>query len=167
MKKLFLLLTIAVLTACNTEDEKPTSISAVYTGKLTVTSNASPDAKPYESENNIRFEIAEAADGTFNLTMHDIRFAEAMPRPLTIVLPSLRYGDVAGDGFEQIYSTVDPIVPYIGGKPFDSFKILEFRGAYPESGTRLDISFTCKNPQIPVGDEPLDHKAFFSGTLAD
>lgn len=166
MKRIFLLLTLAALTACNTEEEKPTSTSAVYTGRLTVTSNASPDAAAFSLE-NIRFAIAETSDGTFNLTMHDIRFAEAMPRPLTIVLPSLRYGDVAGDGFEQIYSTVDPVVPYIGGKPFQSFQILGFTGAYPESGKRLDISFTCKNPQIPVGDETLDHKAIFTGTLSD
>lgn len=29
----------------------------------------------------------------------------------------------------------------------------------------LEVIFTCRNAQIPVGDETLDHKAVYKGTI--
>lgn len=164
MKKLLILLSFAALTACNSEDDNTqTANSACYTGSLTVTSNTNPAAAPFELS-GVRFEIKESEGGTFDLTMHDISFAQTMPMKLTIVIPALTYGDVAGDGRDRIYSLANPIVPYIGGKPYSAFQIVDFTGDYERSGVRLNISFTCRNPMIPVGDEPLDHKAVFTGT---
>lgn len=165
MKKLLILLTFAALAACNSEeDDNRSSGSACYTGSLTVTSNLSPEAAPFEAD-GVRFEIRKSEDGTFELTMHDIRFAQTMPMKLTIAIPKLVYGDPDGDGTDRVYSLVDPIVPYIGGKPYSAFQIVDFTGDYERTGTVLRIGFTCRNPKIPVGDTMLDHRAVFTGTL--
>ena len=60
-------------------------------------------------------------------------------------------------------STADPIVPYIGGKPYNAFEIPMFTGRLANGG--LEVIFTCRNAQIPVGDETLDHKAVYKGTI--
>ena len=165
MKKLMLLLALAAATACNTEDDRPLTTSAVYTGQLTVTSNNDPDAAPFRME-EARYEMSEAENGTFNLTLHEIRFAETMRMSLTIVLPALRTLSESKRGIYEIVSTATPIVPYIGGKPYEAFEILDFKASFAESGSELRVAFTCRNPQIPVGDERLDHRAVFTGTIA-
>lgn len=164
MKKLLLLLALAVATACNTEDERPLTTSATYAGTLTVTSNASPEAAPF-SMDDARYEMSEGEGGTFNLTMHEIRFAQTMPMSLTIVLPELRTLSESKKGVYEIVSTVTPIVPYIGGKPYAAFEILDFEASFTRSGSELQVAFTCRNPRISVGSESLDHRAVFSGTI--
>ena len=76
-----------------------------------------------------------------------------MPMSLTIVIPELKYEDSDGDGIYELTSTADPIVPYIGGKPYNAFEIPMFTGRLANGG------------QIPVGDETLDHKAVYKGTI--
>lgn len=164
MKKLLILLACLTAAACNTEEEKPQKTSAVYGGTLAVTSNASPEAAPFVLS-GVRFELTEDGGGLLNLTMHEIRFAESMPMALNIVIPTLQ--DTATDekGTYSLRSTEDPIVPYIGGKPYSLFEIDGFTGELSGNGTALDIAFTCRNPKIDVGGEPLDHRACFTGTL--
>lgn len=38
-----------------------------------------------------------------------------------------------------------------------------FTGRLANGG--LEVIFTCRNAQIPVGDETLDHKAVYKGTI--
>lgn len=163
MKKLFLLLVLAAGTACNTEDDTRTPQTANFGGTLTVTSNNTPSAEPFELK-NVHFELAQDEDGTFNMTMHEIRFATTMPMSLNILIPKLEYADTDSDGLYEFRSTVTPIVPYIGGKPYSAFEIPEFESTLTSDG-KLDVMFTCKNDKIPVGGETLDHKAVFHGTL--
>lgn len=161
MKKLLFLFVAAALAACNTEDEEPAAASVSrFDGTLTVTSNGSPDAEPYILTDAI-FEIGDGESGTTDLTMSRIRFAESMPMALTIVIPDL--GFASGAEQTKIYSNPDPIVPYIGGKPYSAFEIPDFEGSY--SNGVLRIVFVCRNPAIPVGDGTLDHTARFEGTL--
>lgn len=164
MKKIFLLLVLAACTACNTEDDtqKPPQ-TAKFGGTLTVTSNNTPSAEPFELK-NVVFEFARDEDGTFNMTMHEIRFASTMPMSLNIVIPKLKYADTDGDGISEFTSTVTPIVPYIGGKPYSAFEIPEFESTLTTGG-KLSVTFTCKNDKIPVGGETLDHKAAYHGTM--
>lgn len=162
MKKLLLLFAFAALAACNTEDEKDTRHNATFSGTLTVTSNQSPSSAPFVAT-NVRFELTEDNDGTFKLTMHEIRFAASMPMALNIVIPALQYRDSNDDGIYELSSTVDPIVPYIGGKPYSAFEIPTFTGRIAENA--LNVIFDCRNPKIPVGGESLDHRAEFRGTL--
>ena len=64
---------------------------------------------------------------------------------------------------------LDNIIPYIGGKPYydpqtgKGFAIPMFTGRLANGG--LEVIFTCRNAQIPVGDETLDHKAVYKGTI--
>lgn len=164
MKKLLLLLVLAAGTACNTEDDTQTSPqTAKFGGTLTVTSNNTPSAEPFELK-NATFELTQDGDGTYNMTMHEIRFATSMPMSLNIVIPKLKYADTDGNGVPEFISTVTPIVPYIGGKPYSAFEIPDFESTLTSDG-KLSVRFTCKNDKIPVGGETLDHKAVFHGTL--
>ena len=74
-----------------------------------------------------------------------------------------------GDGIYELTSTADPIIPYIGGKPYydpqtgKGFAIPMFTGRLANGV--LEVIFTCRNAKIPVGDETLDHKAVYKGTI--
>lgn len=164
MKKFLLLFVLAAATACNTEDDTPKPPqTANFGGTLIVTSNNTPSAEPFELK-NVRFELARDADGTYNMTMHEIRFATTMPMSLNIVIPKLKYAETDGDGIPEFTSTVTPIVPYIGGKPYSAFEIPEFESTLTSDG-KLSVAFTCKNDKIPVGGETLDHRAVYHGTI--
>lgn len=162
MKKLLILLALAACAACNTEDDNDNRQKATFGGTLTVTSNRHPEATPFVAS-NISFELTEDNSGLFKLTMHEVRFAQSMPMSQTIVIPELKYEDSDGDGIYELTSTADPIVPYIGGKPYNAFEIPMFTGRLANGG--LEVIFTCRNAQIPMGDETLDHKAVYKGTI--
>ena len=156
MKKLLILLALAACAACNTEDDNDNRQTATFGGTLTITSNQTPSATPFVT-NNISFELTEDNSGLFKLTMYNVRFAQSMPMSLNIVIPELKYEDSDGDGIYELTSTADPIIPYIGGKPYYD----------PQTGANggLEVIFTCRNAKIPVGDETLDHKAVYKGTI--
>lgn len=161
MKKLLLLLAFAAFAACNTEegskDDAPQSTN--FGGTLTVTSNKTPDAAPFTAS-DVHFELS-GTDNKVILTMHEMRFAASMSMSLTISIPDLT--PEIDKGITTFTSSVDPIVPYIGGKPYDKFQILDFKCVYMAG--ELNVSFTCRNPQIPVGGESLDHKAVYTGHI--
>lgn len=117
MKKLLILLALAACAACNTEDDNDNRQTATFGGTLTITSNQTPSATPFVT-NNISFELTEDNSGLFKLTMYNVRFAQSMPMSLNIVIPELKYEDSDGDGIYELTSTADPIIPYIGGKPY-------------------------------------------------
>ena len=168
MKKLLILLALAACAACNTEDDNDNRQKATFGGTLTITSNQTPSATPFVT-NNISFELTEDNSGLFKLTMYNVRFAQSMPLSLNIVIPELKYEDSDNDGIYELTSTADPIIPYIGGKPYydpqtgKGFAIPMFTGRLANGG--LEVIFTCRNAQIPVGDETLDHKAVYKGTI--
>ena len=122
--------------------------------RLTITSNQTPSATPFVT-NNISFELTEDNSGLFKLTMYNVRFAQSMPMSLNIVIPELKYEDSDGDGIYELTSTADPIIPYIGGKPYydpqtgKGFAIPMFTGRLANGV--LEVIFTCRNAQIPVG----------------
>ena len=132
MKKLLILLALAACAACNTEDDNDNRQTATFGGTLTITSNQTPSATPFVT-NNISFELTEDNSGLFKLTMYNVRFAQSMPMSLNIVIPELKYEDSDGDG--RLANGV------------------------------LEVIFTCRNAKIPVGDETLDHKAVYKGTI--
>lgn len=168
MKKLLLLFALAALAACNTEDEKGDSQSVNFAGTLSVSSVQTPSATPFVMT-DVHFELSDGNKGLLNLTMHEIRFATSMPMSLNIVIPDLDYADNDGDGIFELTSTADPIIPYIGGKPYfnpatgDGFEIADFKATLADG--RLSVSFICRNPKIPVGAETLDHKAEYHGSI--
>ena len=41
-----------------------------------------------------------------------------IPGRRTPFIPELKYEDSDGDGIYELTSTADPIIPYIGGKPY-------------------------------------------------
>lgn len=134
MKKLLILLALAACAACNTEDDNDNRQKATFGGTLTITSNQTPSATPFVT-NNISFELTEDNSGLFKLTMYNVRFAQSMPMSLNIVIPELKYEDSDNDGIYELTSTADPIIPYIGGKPYydpqtgKGFAIPMFTGA--------------------------------------
>ena len=108
MKKLLILLALAACAACNTEDDNDNRQTATFGGTLTITSNQTPSATPFVT-NNISFELTEDNSGLFKLTMYNVRFAQSMPMSLNIVIPELKYEDSDGDGIYELTSTADPI----------------------------------------------------------
>ena len=168
MKKLLILLALAACAACNTEDDNDNRQTATFGGTLTITSNQNPEAAPFEAS-DVTFELSEDNSGLFKLTMHEVRFTSSMPMSLNIVIPELKYEDSDGDGIYELTSTADPIIPYISGKPrYDpqtgtGFAIPMFTGRLANGG--LEVIFTCRNADQPVGDETLDHKAVYKGTI--
>ena len=110
MKKLLILLALAACAACNTEDDNDNRQTATFGGTLTITSNQTPSATPFVT-NNISFELTEDNSGLFKLTMYNVRFAQSMPMSLNIVIPELKYEDSDGDGIYELTSTADPISP--------------------------------------------------------
>ena len=88
MKKLLILLALAACAACNTEDDNDNRQTATFEGTLTITSNQTPSATPFVT-NNISFELTEDNSGLFKLTMYNVRFAQSMPMSLNIVIPEL------------------------------------------------------------------------------
>ena len=88
MKKLLILLALAACAACNTEDDNDNRQTATFGGTLTITSNQTPSATPFVT-NNISFELTEDNSGLFKLTMYNVRFAQSMPMSLNIVIPEL------------------------------------------------------------------------------
>ena len=153
MKKLLILLALAACAACNTEDDNDNRQTATFGGTLTITSNQTPSATPFVT-NNISFELTEDNSGLFKLTMYNVRFAQSMPMSLNIVIPELKYEDSDGDGIYELTSTAQT------GK---GFAIPMFTGRLANGV--LEVIFTCRNAQIPVGDETLDHKAVYKGTI--
>lgn len=99
------------------KDDNDNRQTATFGGTLTITSNQTPSATPFVT-NNISFELTEDNSGLFKLTMYNVRFAQSMPMSLNIVIPELKYEDSDGDGIYELTSTADPIIPYIGGKPY-------------------------------------------------
>ena len=101
MKKLLILLALAACAACNTEDDNDNRQTATFGGTLTITSNQTPSATPFVT-NNISFELTEDNSGLFKLTMYNVRFAQSMPMSLNIVIPELKYEDSDGDGIYEL-----------------------------------------------------------------
>lgn len=62
MKKLLILLALAACAACNTEDDNDNRQTATFEGTLTITSNQTPSATPFVT-NNISFELTEDNSG--------------------------------------------------------------------------------------------------------
>ena len=110
MKKLLILLALAACAACNTEDDNDNRQKATFGGTLTITSNQTPSATPFVT-NNISFELTEDNSGLFKLTMYNVRFAQSMPMSLNIVIPELKYEDSDNDGIYELTSTADPDHP--------------------------------------------------------
>ena len=104
MKKLLILLALAACAACNTEDDNDNRQKATFGGTLTITSNQTPSATPFVT-NNISFELTEDNSGLFKLTMYNVRFAQSMPMSLNIVIPELKYEDSDNDGIYELTST--------------------------------------------------------------
>lgn len=101
MKKLLILLALAACAACNTEDDNDNRQTATFGGTLTITSNQTPSATPFVT-NNISFELTEDNSGLFKLTMYNVRFAQSMPMSLNIVIPELKYEDSDNDGIYEL-----------------------------------------------------------------
>ena len=149
MKKLLILLALAACAACNTEDDNDNRQTATFGGTLTITSNQTPSATPFVT-NNISFELTEDNSGLFKLTMYNVRFAQSMPMSLNIVIPELKYEDSDGDGIYELTSTADPIIPYIGGKPYYD----------PQTGKGFAIPmFRQARQRRPGGDLHLPQRA--------
>ncbi|WP_295936974.1 hypothetical protein [uncultured Alistipes sp.] len=154
MKKLLLLLTLAAFIACNTEDEEGNKLSVTYNGTVTVTDNTVDGVPPYIQE-NAKYELAESG-GLYKLTMKEIKFAAQMPA-LNITIPKLMVEDLDGDGVYTLRSTVDPIIPYIGDKPYEIYGILNFTGTLVDD--QMTVRFLCKSTQMG-----LDHQVNYTGT---
>lgn len=159
MKKLLILFAFAALAACDSKEDNTLPVSATdnFGGSLTVTDNTAPEADPYTAS-NVKFSLTRTDDLLITLTMNDIRFAATMPMGMTIEIPKLKSVTI-GEGIVMT-STVDPIIPYIGSRPYPEFEILNF--SCELSGGRLRVSFTCKHESDKM---TLDHKAVYSGAL--
>lgn len=136
MKKLFLLLTLlgtVTFTACDFEDDEPFYDEIPYTGTLSVIPLSGGDSYTWD---NTCFGMLAEDNGTLTLWMYDTRFVPGMPQ-LTMAIPDITYASSA-----SIISMLgDNIVPYMGGTPYQQYRITSLSGTL--SNRQLNISFNC------------------------
>lgn len=152
MKKLFAAaLLVLSLAACNTEKESSDHGRYTYAGSLTVTN--AQNAVTYQAQ-DVRFDLTEQ-NGVLTLVMNEVMFDPRMPQPFTIMITNLD-STTDPNGNCTLVSTVTPIVPLIGGTPYESFQIPTFTGEI--SGKNMAITFRCISAQFH-----LDHTAVYQG----
>lgn len=135
---IFSLLAIVVLSvACENGDNnnlpsKPDTKSC-YTGLLVVDQN---DGTVYEKSGvEVDYELK---DGFLNFVMYKVKFAEAMPIKLDMVVEGADYTE-ALDG--TLTLSGDGLVPYAMGGPFEKFTITELTGEITDK--TMSLSFMC------------------------
>ena len=144
MKKLFILLCAALLTACGGEIiPNANKVDGQYVGVLQTTSLT--DGEVFV-EKGVEFSLTPSALGTMTLTMHNTHFVAMMPR-LTMQAAELSSELV---NHEHILSAPeDGIVPTIGGIKYPKYIITNLSGkrivSNDDSGIgALSLTFHCR-----------------------
>lgn len=122
MKKIFTLIALATLIAsCHIqtpEPEIPTDKSAYEAyGLLTITSSGF-------TKQNVRTQLVIKDDATLDLYMYEVKFAEAMPVTIDMLVQGVSYEKVG----KEILFYGDSIVPTAGNKPYEKYIIRELEG---------------------------------------
>lgn len=135
---IFSLLAIVMLSvACENGDNnnlpsKPDTKSC-YTGLLVVDQN---DGTVFEKSSvEVDYELK---DGLLNFVMYKVKFAEAMPIKLDMVVEGADYTE-ALDG--TLTLSGDGLVPYAMGGPFEKYTITELTGEITDK--TMSLSFMC------------------------
>jgi len=158
----FLLLLSAPLffAACSDDDNNPTekpvdfTQGVEYSCTLAVTDNAAGTTA--NDQTGIVCRLDPNGD-TFNLTMREVRFTDNPREPVkTIVFPALALSE--SNGTTHVTSTLETIIPEIGGTPYEDYAISDFECTITDEGNTLHLRFVCTNPTYR-----LDHTAQFSG----
>ena len=144
MKKLFILLCTALLTACGSEIiPNANKVDGQYVGVLQTTSLT--DGEVF-AEKGVEFSLTPSALGTMTLTMHNTHFVAMMPR-LTMQAAGLRSDLV---DYEHIISAPEEgIIPSIGEIKYPKYIITNLSGkrivSSDESGAgALSLRFHCR-----------------------
>ncbi len=111
-------------------DDVYDTISASYVGALTV-SDAEGNVNYTDDDTTFDF---EAAAGFGELVMNEVKFAEAMPFPMTISASDIPY---ISDGVYEI----DSVIPTIAGAPMESYIITNLKIEATDS--TLIVEFEC------------------------
>lgn len=135
---IFSLLAIVMLSvACENGDNnnlptKPDTKSC-YTGLLVVDQN---DGTVFEKSSvEVDYELK---DGLLNFVMYKVKFAEAMPIKLDMVVEGVDYTE-ALDG--TLTLSGDGLVPYAMGGPFEKYTITKLTGEITDK--TMSLSFMC------------------------
>lgn len=135
---IFSLLAIVMLSvACENGDNnnlpsKPDTKSC-YTGLLTVDQN---DGTVFEKRSvEVDYELKS---GLLNFVMYKVKFAEAMPIKLDMVVEGADYTE-ALDG--TLTLSGDGLVPYAMGGPFEKYTITKLTGEITDK--TMSLSFMC------------------------
>ncbi|MBO5759721.1 MAG: hypothetical protein J6R31_06760 [Rikenellaceae bacterium] len=144
MKKLLIILCVALLSACGEEFiPNANKVDGQYVGVLQTTSLT--DGEVF-AENGVEFSLAPSAMGTMTLTMHNTHFVAMMPR-LTMQAAGLQSKLV---DYEHIISAPDEgIIPTIGEIKYPKYIITNLSGkrivSADESGAgALSLTFHCR-----------------------
>ena len=135
---IFSLLAIVMLSvACENGDNnnlpsKPDTKSC-YTGLLVVDQN---DGTVFE-QSGVEVDY-ELKDGLLNFVMYKVKFAEAMPIKLDMVVEGADYTE-ALDG--TLTLSGDVLVPYAMGGPFEKYTITKLTGEITDK--TMSLSFMC------------------------
>jgi len=157
MKKfLFLLLTAAVFTACDNDDDNFTPDTGSYDCLLVVTDASTGDETNRAS--NVVCSLDEQSDKSVSLTMKDVKFTDNPREPVkTIVFPKLA---CRNDGGTTYFEHAGTIVPEIGGAPYEDYVISNFECRLTNNASTFYLTFTCVNATYR-----LNHTATFNGTI--
>jgi hypothetical protein len=109
----------------------------VFIGTTTVDDTFSLD--------NIRFELTPNEEGTLDLMMYEIKFAEQMPMTLDIEVPGIDYTGQSG----TLSLSATTIVPLVGGTPMEERTITDLTGSV--EGEKLVLGFN-------VGTNHVDYQ---------
>jgi hypothetical protein len=144
MKKLLIILCVALLSACGEEFiPNANKVDGQYVGVLQTTSLT--DGEVF-AEKGVEFSLTPSAMGTMTLTMHNTHFVAMMPR-LTMQAAGLQSKLV---DYEHIISAPDEgIIPTIGEIKYPKYIITNLSGkrivSADEGGTgALSLTFHCR-----------------------
>jgi hypothetical protein len=144
MKKLLIILCVALLSACGEEFiPNANKVDGQYVGVLQTTSLT--DGEVF-AEKGVEFSLEPSALGTMTLTMHNTHFVAMMPR-LTMQVDGISSEMVEHE--HLLSASVDGVVPTIGGIKYPKYIITNLSGkrivSADESGTgALSLTFHCR-----------------------
>lgn len=138
MKKIFVF-AVALATlfsvSCQGDDEIISSDELTFLGTLT---SVNSDGESYTLTNKVEFKVVDDGDEMATLLMYRTKFIENMP-PQDMAVPNVIYH--INSETTKLSCDEDGLIPEVGGKPYERFKITELDGTM--SAETLQLEFKC------------------------
>lgn len=138
MKKVFLFtvaLAALLFISCEGDSEIAGSGELIFSGTLT---SVNGGGEEYTPEAEVEFKVIDNKDETITLWMYKTQFIEGMP-PQDMEVPNITYH--TNSETTKFSCGEEGLIPEVGGKPYERFKITELDGTI--SANTLQLEFKC------------------------